>query len=128
RSCTPRETRKIKELVTPNGKVTREIVYRDWQVLGTVHAWDPVEIVVNDLGRIIFGTCACEFFKENLLNKGPCEHMLALLHARRTQRQDLPTSVEAPNSGAKTPRDPQKLIAPDEALDEDEGKEDNHAS
>lgn len=35
-------------------------------------------VVIQDTGRIIFGRCTCEFFDENLMNKGPCEHMLAL--------------------------------------------------
>ena len=37
--------------------------------------------MLDDAGRLIFGTCGCAFFKENVLNKGPCEHMVALLVA-----------------------------------------------
>jgi predicted nucleic acid-binding Zn finger protein len=47
---------------------------------------DSTEIVVNDSGRIIFGRCACPFFEENLLNQGPCEHMLALFRASESSR------------------------------------------
>ncbi len=36
-----------------------------------------VEVVLRSDGRIIFGRCTCDFFDENLMNKGPCEHMLA---------------------------------------------------
>ena len=38
-------------------KVTREIVYRDWQVEGSAGAEAAVEIVVNEHGAIIFGKC-----------------------------------------------------------------------
>lgn len=41
-------------------------------------------VVIQDTGRIIFGRCQCPFFDENLLNKGPCEHMLALRRALRS--------------------------------------------
>ena len=89
--CEPQETRKTKKLKTPDGPVTREIVYRDWRVTGNV-ATEKTEIVVGDSGRIIFGTCSCAFFQENLLGKGPCEHMIALFKASADGRKDLPTS------------------------------------
>lgn len=81
--CSIRETRRVKKLKTPTGKVEREIVYRDWVVTGTVASLprESTEIVINDTGRIIFGRCACPFFDENLLNRGPCKHMLALFDA-----------------------------------------------
>jgi hypothetical protein len=91
-SCQPRETRRVRKLKTPEGKITREIIYRDWHVTGGVGHHKLVEIVVNDTGQIIFGTCTCDFFKENLLNKGPCEEMLALFMASKSQRRDLPAS------------------------------------
>lgn len=93
-TCEPQETRKLKKLKTPDGPVTREVVFRDWQVAGRV-AGTPTEIVVGDQGRIIFGTCACAFFQDNLLGKGPCEHMIALLRASADARKDLPTSAAA---------------------------------
>ena len=39
---------------------------------------DPmlVHLVLRASGQIIFGTCSCPFFVENLMNLGPCEHML----------------------------------------------------
>jgi len=97
--CEPQETRKTKQLKTPDGPVTREIVYRDWRVTGNVGS-DKTEIVVGDAGRIIFGTCSCAFFQENLLGKGPCEHMIALFKASADGRKDLPTS--APTTAAPT--------------------------
>ena len=90
--CEPQETRKTKKLKTPDGPVTREIVYRDWRVTGNV-AMEKTEIVVGDSGRIIFGTCSCPFFQDNLLGTGPCEHMLALFKASADGRKDLPTST-----------------------------------
>jgi hypothetical protein len=95
-SCQPRETRKLRTLATPDGKVRREIVYREWQVVGQVVDQHQVEIVVNDEGRILFGKCGCSFFRDNMLNQGPCAHMVALLQVSVPQRQDLPTSTAAP--------------------------------
>lgn len=94
--CDVRETRKTKRLQTPEGKVEREIIYRDWHVAGTVGELPPesTTIVVNDNGRIIFGQCVCPFFEENLMNQGPCEHMLALFDASESKRADRPTSVD----------------------------------
>jgi hypothetical protein len=94
-SCEPQETRKVKRLKTPDGPVTREVVYRDWRVTGSVGSERNTEIVVGDTGRIIFGLCACPFFQENLLGKGPCEHMIALFRASADGRKDLPTSTPA---------------------------------
>ena len=115
--CEPQETRKTKKLKTPDGPVTREIVYRDWRVSGNVGT-EKTEIVVGDSGRIIFGTCSCTFFQENLLGKGPCEHMIALFKASADGRKDLPTSVPASTAPAPPPKP---------SLDEDseaEGEED----
>jgi hypothetical protein len=83
--------------------VTREIVYRDWRVTGNVGS-DKAEIVVGDTGRIIFGTCTCGFFQDNLMSKGPCEHMLAVFKASGDTRKDLPTSTPA----AVVPKPPLK--------------------
>jgi hypothetical protein len=73
----------------------REITYRDWRILGAVAEHDPVEIVINDNGRIIFGRCTCPHFAEHLLNQGPCEHMLALFKASEDMRADRPSSAPA---------------------------------
>lgn len=89
-----RETSKQRRLKTPEGPVERTITYREWQVDGTA-AGQTSQIVVSDAGKIVFGTCSCAFFKENLLNMGPCEHMAALLLASEPQRMDMPSSVEA---------------------------------
>ena len=57
------------------------------RVTGNV-ATEKTEIVVGDSGRIIFGTCSCAFFQDNLMGKGPCEHMLALFKASADGRKD----------------------------------------
>ena len=80
---------------------------------------ETTEIVVADSGRIIFGTCGCPFFQENLLGKGPCEHMIALFQASHERRRDLPTSQ------AVSPAIPSSTGADDkeEGFDTEEGEE-----
>jgi SWIM zinc finger len=125
--CEPQETRKTKKLKTPDGPVTREVVYRDWRVSGNV-GMDKTEIVVGDSGRIIFGTCTCAFFQSHLLGKGPCEHMIALFRASADGRKDLPTSIPA---AAVPPAPPKKEVdeveaeASAEDFDTDEQDENN---
>ncbi|HYO68025.1 MAG TPA: SWIM zinc finger family protein [Archangium sp.] len=92
-SVTPRETRKIKWLRTPEGTVRREIIHRDQMVAGAVAEQSRVELVLNDEERLIFATCGCDFFLEHILNQGPCEHMLALLTASAGARRDMATSA-----------------------------------
>jgi hypothetical protein len=97
--CEPQETRKTKKLKTPEGPVTREIVYRDWRVSGNV-GLEKAEIVIGDTGRIIFGVCTCAFFQENLMGRGPCEHMIALFKVSADSRIDLPTSTAVATGAA----------------------------
>ena len=94
--CEPQETRKTKKFRNPcdGTEAFREIVYRDWRVTGEAGS-EKCEIVVADTGKIIFGTCTCRFFQENLLAKGPCEHMIALFKVSFDARKDLPTSSPA---------------------------------
>jgi ribosomal protein S25 len=92
-SCTVQQTRKTQKVRTPAGEQVKEVLYRDWNVSGKVGGELPVEIVVKDTGQIIFGRCACDFFREHLLNQGPCEHMIALAKVSEPQRRDLPTTT-----------------------------------
>lgn len=101
RGCEPRETRKVKKLASPAGKVLKEIIYRDWCLEGSVAEQSQVEVVLNDRERIIFGKCGCQHFQDNLLSSGPCQHMLALRMAADLQRQDLPTSEDASQEEAE---------------------------
>jgi hypothetical protein len=121
-SCEPREERKQRTLETPEGPVTREMVLRDLVVKGSAGDQPAVELVVNDSGRMIFGKCGCSFFRENLLNRGPCEHLLALFLASAPLRQDLPASRELPAGSAppKKRRPPLEEDDFDEDEDEDE--------
>ena len=64
-SCTPVETRKLRNLPTPEGRVMREIIYRDWQVSGSVGREPHVELVLNEREQVLFGRCGCEFFQED---------------------------------------------------------------
>ena len=123
--CEPQETRKVKKLKTPDGPVTREIVYRDWRVTGSVGSERNTEIVVGDAGRIIFGTCGCAFFQENLLGKGPCEHMIALFLASADGRKDLPTSIPTatePPPSRRQAEEPE-ADAEEESVDAEAGEE-----
>ena len=106
-SCEESETRKTIRLKTDAGKVAREVIHRDWRVTGRVVDQDSVEVVVNDTGRIIFGRCGCEFFRENMLNQGPCEHLLALFEASETQRADAVSSLPVAE-GAVPRREPSR--------------------
>jgi hypothetical protein len=105
-SCQCEETSKTRTLKTPEGRVTRQVIYRDWRVSGLVERL-AVEIVINDNGQLIFGRCACPFFDEHLLNLGPCEHMLALFKASEPRRVDLATSAAA-DGAAPTKKEPSR--------------------
>lgn len=90
----PRETCKRKVLWTPGGKVARDVVFHDWVARGVV-AGQGVEIVLNEEGKVIFGKCGCPFFRDHILNQGPCEHMVALLEASAGRRAPADGGNEA---------------------------------
>jgi hypothetical protein len=92
--CQSEENRKTRKLQTPDGPVTREIIYRDWRIQGAVNDQPAVDLVLNDTGRILFGTCGCTAFREHRLTRGPCAHLIALLQASESLRGDAPSSVE----------------------------------
>lgn len=91
-SLQPRETRKLRKLKSPEGPKLVEAILRDWCAEGKVDGLDGVEVVLDEMDRIIFGRCSCRFFSENLLNLGPCEHLLALRLAACSEREELPSS------------------------------------
>ncbi len=124
-SCEPQETRKLRKLPSPEGQVMREIVHLDWRVKGAAGGTRPVEIVVNETGRIIFGRCECAFFQEHLMGRGPCEHMIAIFRASATLRRDVSSSM--PPSEAAQAAAAARKSARSEARDdaEDEGEEDD---
>jgi len=108
-SCVAEETKKVRSFKDPNSgeakqKIVREITYRDWRIIGAAGDQDPVEIVVNDTGRIIFGRCTCPHFAEHLMNQGPCEHMLALYKASENERAEGPSSTPAEAPSVVTTR------------------------
>jgi len=118
----PRETRKVKSLKTPEGRVTREIVHRDWSLTGAVADQPEVEAVLDDGGRLIFGRCGCAFFRENVLNLGPCAHLLALVWAGEALRRDQPTSV--PGAAEDAPPSRRREADEDDEAGEGEPAED----
>ncbi|MFY2559088.1 hypothetical protein ACN469_15765 [Corallococcus terminator] len=137
-SETTRETRKVRKLPTPEGAVVREVVYRDWVVHGHVGPQQDVELVLNDEDRLLFGKCGCEYFREHLLNQGPCAHLLALLRLAKARRKELASSVPASaealavrtaEAAARRPGNADTDDEPEaddtEALDEDGGDDDN---
>lgn len=95
-SAVPRETRKRRRLRSPDGPVLREVILRDWVVQGAVGDQPDVELVLSDEDRLIFGRCGCAFFRDHILNQGPCEHLLALLLVAQPARRDAATSLAAP--------------------------------
>lgn len=99
------ETRKTRRLPSPDGEVIRELVFRDHRVVGAVAEQTCVELTISSEGRIIFGRCGCPFFDQNLLNRGPCEHMVALLEASEAERRDAPVSGQA-----GTPTEPPRSV------------------
>ncbi len=120
--CSPCETRKVRSYSTPEGRITREVVHRDWRVAGEAGGVGPTEVTVSETGRILFGTCPCDFFRENLLHKGPCGHMIALFAASEDRRKDAPVSVpvEAP---PRPPAAPASSARGDEAENVDDERE-----
>jgi hypothetical protein len=122
-SSSIRETTKQKRFKTPEGEIFREVVYRDWVVLGRVGPQAEVELVLNDEDRLIFGRCRCAFFDENLMNKGPCAHLLALLQVAQPQRQDL-ASARASSKEALA-QGPETEGAEDDDVDSDEESDEN---
>jgi hypothetical protein len=120
RSCEQQETRKERRLKTPEGPAMRTIIHRDWRVTGMIDRTREVEIVINDQGRVIFGTCTCPFFQENLLGSGPCEHMIALHRASEELRRDLPSSL-----AATMPPQPLRAASRDAADEDDESADDD---
>lgn len=69
---------------TRRGDPPKVTMFENRVIQGDVDGYST-HIVIQDTGRIIFGRCTCPFFDENLMNKGPCEHMLAQYSVASTQ-------------------------------------------
>lgn len=91
-ACEPEEQRKVKLIPSPDGALRREVIYRNWRIAGTAGG-QAVEVVLSETGRLMYGKCGCRFFADNILNLGPCAHMLALLEASEELRRDGPSSA-----------------------------------
>lgn len=90
-SAQAEEQRKLRRYRDPatGAPVERSTTYRQWRIAGRCGA-EETELVVSDEERIVFGQCGCAWFREHLLNKGPCEHMLALFKASEGDRRGAP--------------------------------------
>jgi predicted nucleic acid-binding Zn finger protein len=75
-----------------------EVRKRETRATATVKAGDKtyeVIVSVDDEGSVRFGVCQCKFFQDNILSRGPCEHILA---ARYALDRVLSSQEGAPNS------------------------------
>lgn len=63
---TIKERKAVKEVLTISGRVKQKR-----------RRYLP-NITIDSDQRLVQGSCSCNFFKQNRLYKGPCEHMLAL--------------------------------------------------
>lgn len=114
--CEPEEQRKVAVIPSPGGAQHREVIYRNWRISGTAGGQD-VKVALSESGRLMFGKCGCRFFTDNLLNLGPCAHMLALLEASEELRRDGPSSAAA-MEGMQPPPHAPKNRDRDEGVDE----------
>lgn len=112
--CESQETRKVRNLKTPEGRIRREIIHRDWRVQGVVDDQPTVDLVLNDTGRLLFATCGCAAFREHRITRGPCAHMVALLRATEPLRTDGPTSAVPTAPVIRVPRPVEEEDSADE--------------
>lgn len=84
------EDRKVRRYVDPftGEKREKELVFRQWRIQADCGGEHPT-IVVNAEERIIFGQCGCAFYKDHLMARGPCPHMLALFQLSASSRTEL---------------------------------------
>ncbi|MBS0657565.1 MAG: hypothetical protein JSR82_04870 [Verrucomicrobia bacterium] len=114
-SCALEETTRVRRLPSPEGPVTRELVFRDWHIDGQVlPGGEPVQVVVNEADRVIFGRCECRHFREHLLSQGPCAHMLALHRVSAEARREGPSSRPAASAPPPLPRAAEEIDEPEE--------------
>jgi hypothetical protein len=99
KACAVQEKHRQRRFKTPDGVQTRDVVHRDWHVRGRAGDQTAVEAVVSEAGRLLFGTCGCRFFGDHKLGRGPCEHLLALLHASLPLRQEGPVAAANLDTG-----------------------------
>lgn len=65
--------------ITPPEENTRPETRLEAQVTDENEGYEGYNVIVavDRDGRLRFGKCECPFFKENLMSRGPCEHILA---------------------------------------------------
>jgi hypothetical protein len=53
-----------------------------------------VLVSVDSSGRLRFGRCGCPYFQNNLLSRGPCEHLLAVTFALEAAQEKMGAEPE----------------------------------
>jgi hypothetical protein len=53
-----------------------------------------VLVSVDSSGRLRFGRCECPYFQNNLLSRGPCEHLLAVTFALEAAQEKMGAAPE----------------------------------
>jgi SWIM zinc finger len=53
-----------------------------------------VLVSVDSTGRLRFGRCECPYFQNNLLSRGPCEHLLAVTFALEVAQEKTGAATE----------------------------------
>ncbi|RYD46590.1 MAG: SWIM zinc finger family protein [Verrucomicrobiaceae bacterium] len=81
---------KARELFT-KGSVTVEVEERlhGRHIVGIVDdgkARQPVDLQIDNDERLVSATCGCNFYQQNRLRSGPCEHILAARMAKAKHR------------------------------------------
>jgi hypothetical protein len=71
-----------REARSPHGRV-------ETHLLGEVDG-EKVKLALDAAGRLRFGQCTCEFFRNHFLADGPCVHMLAVRSSPRLQAPEQP--------------------------------------
>jgi hypothetical protein len=55
-----------------------------------------VLVSLDSTGRLRFGRCGCPFFQNNLLSRGPCEHLLAVSMALEAAQAEAAGELDEP--------------------------------
>jgi predicted nucleic acid-binding Zn finger protein len=58
-----------------------------------------VLVSVDSTGRLRFGRCECPFFQNNLLSRGPCEHLLAVTLALEVAQEKAAGEIDERGAG-----------------------------
>jgi predicted nucleic acid-binding Zn finger protein len=88
----------LRHITLPAPEETRRRETRATATVNDAEAYE-VTVSVDDTGRVRFGRCTCPFFADNLMSRGPCEHILAArvaleaATAKEAQQADTAPSI-----------------------------------